>query len=202
MAFLLFANEAQTTLALPVNSLQTNITVASGTARFFPQPLANQAFKLTISSAINPLLNEIVLVTSITGDVMTVARGQEGTLARAWNVGDFATNLMTAGTANALVQIEALNEGIYSASLVDLAVSDTATINNLIVNQPIVGTASKVENQGQVTTNSAFFVPFISGNLTQGYNLNSNNELFFNPNAGTLQSPLINAPAGVGGGIF
>jgi len=65
-----------------------------------------------------------------------------------------------------------------------------------------VGTASKVENQGQVTTNAAFFVPFISGNLTQGYNLNSNNELFFNPNAGTLQSPLINAPAGVGGGIF
>lgn len=202
MSILLFANEAQTTLAYPVSSTATTIVVAAGTAQYFPAPAAGQAFKLTLIAATNSMIKEIVLVTSVLGDTLTVARGQEGTIARSWKAGDYAANLMTAGTGNAFLQIEQLNSGEFPAAFTDLNVSGTATINHLVTNDPIEGTATKVQNTGQVTTDATFFLPFIEGNQTQGYGLNSNSELNFNPSTGKLESPLLNAPAGVGGGIF
>lgn len=202
MSILLFANEAQTTLAYPASSTATTIVVAAGTAQYFPSPVAGQSFKLTLISAANGAAKEIVLVTSVNGDVLTVARAQEGTVARAWKAGDYAANLMTAGTGNVFLQLEQLSSGLYPASFTDLHVSGTAIINHLVTNDPIEGTATKVQNIGQVTTDATFFLPFIEGNQTQGYGLNSNSELNFNPNTGKLESPLINAPAGMGGGIF
>lgn len=202
MAILLFANEAQTTLAYPVSQTSNTVVVAAGTAQYFPQPIPGQAFKLTLVQAANNLINEIVLVTAVNGDVLTVQRAQENTVARAWAVGDFAVNLMTAGTGSTFLQLEQLNAGLFPASFTDLNVSGTATINHLVTNDPIEGTATKVQNTGQVTTDATFFLPFIEGNQTQGYGLNSNNDLNFNPSTGKLESPLINAPAGVGGGIF
>lgn len=202
MAILLFANEAQTTLAYPVSNTSTTIVVASGTAQYFPNPAEGQAFKLTLVSAANNAIKEIVLVTAVNGDVLTVIRGQEGTAIRSWKVGDFAVNLMTAGTGNAFLQIEQLNSGEFPASFTDLNVSGTTTTKDLVVTGEFLATASAVHNNGQVTTDATFFVPFISGNETQGYPLNSNNELNFNPQTGKLESPLLNAPAGVGGGIF
>ena len=98
MTILLFANQAQTTLALPVATTDTTITVAGGTGQYFPQPIAGQAFKLTLINAINSLITEICNVTNVTGDVLTVQRAQEGTVALSWQVGDFAANLVTAGT--------------------------------------------------------------------------------------------------------
>ena len=74
MTTLLFANQAQTTLALPVGFTQTTITVASGTGQYFPQPIAGQAFKLTLINAINDLVTEICNVTNVNGDVFTVER--------------------------------------------------------------------------------------------------------------------------------
>lgn len=202
MAILLFANEAQTTLAYPISNTSNTLVVASGTGQYFPQPVIGQAFKLTLVQAANNLIKEIVLVTAINGDTLTIQRGQEGTVARAWKAGDFAVNLMTAGTGNSFLQFEQLNSGLYPASFTDLHVSGTATINHLITNDPIEGTATKVQNTGQVVADATFFLPFIEGNQTQGYGLNSNSELNFNPGTGKLESPLINAPAGMGGGIF
>lgn len=202
MSILLFANEAQTTLAYPVSNASTTIVVAGGTAQYFPNPGLGEAFKLTLISAANTIIKEVVLVTEVVGDVLTVVRGQEGTVARAWKTGDYAANLMTAGTGSAFLQIEQLNSGEFPASFTELHVSGNAHVYSLTVDTPIDVTASGVQNNGQVTTNVEFFVPFISGNLTQGYPLNSNNELNFNPSTGRLESPLINAPAGMGGGIF
>jgi len=202
MSILLFANEAQTTLAYPLSSTSTAVVVAAGTAKYFPNPGLNQAFKLTLISATNTIIKEVVLVTAAEGDVLTVIRGQEGTIARAWKAGDYAANLMTAGTGNAFLQIEQLNSGEFPASFTELNVSGNAHVYSLTVDTPIQASATEVFNNGQVTTDAQFFVPFISGNLTQGYPLNSNNELNFNPSTGKLESPLINAPAGMGGGIF
>ena len=101
MTILLFANQAQTTLALPVASTDTIIYVAAGTGSYFPAPGVNEAVTLTLVNSTNNLIVEIVSCTNITGDALTVVRGQEGTVARAWNRGDFVTNLMTAGTAAA-----------------------------------------------------------------------------------------------------
>ena len=114
MTTLLFANQAQTTLALPVASTDTVIYVAAGTGSYFPAPSANQAVTITLVNSINNLVVEIVSCTNITGDALTVIRGQEGTIPRAWNRGDFVTNLMTAGTANSFAQIYGLNNALYS----------------------------------------------------------------------------------------
>lgn len=202
MSILLFANEAQTTLAYPVSNTSTTIAVAAGTAQFFPDPGTGEAFKLTLISATNTIVKEVVLVTAVVGDALTVIRAQEGTIARAWKAGDYAANLMTAGTGSSFLQIEQLNSGLFSASFTDLNVSGTTTTENLVVIGEFDVTATAVKNNGQATTNSTFFVPFISGNQNQGYPLNSNSELNFNPSTGEFESPILNAPAGMGGGIF
>ena len=77
MTILLFANQAQTTIALPVTPSDTTIYLASGTGEYFPNPEIGQAFKLTLVSSTNALINEIVLVTARTGDVLTVIRGDK-----------------------------------------------------------------------------------------------------------------------------
>ena len=115
MTTLLFANQAQTTLAAPVSSTATTIYIASGTASYFPNPGVDESFKLTLIDALNSLIEEIVLVTAVNGDVLTVIRGQEGTTPRAWKRGDFAANLMTAGTGNDFAQIYDLENTKYNA---------------------------------------------------------------------------------------
>jgi len=135
MSILLFANQAQTTLALPITSTQTTITVASGTGTYFLAPSTNQSITLTIVSALSGLITEIISCTNITGDVLTVARGQEGTVARAWNQGDFVINMMTAGTGNAFAQLYGLDNGYYSPVF-----NNMSTTTGQVTTSPINGT--------------------------------------------------------------
>ena len=65
MTILLFANQAQTTLAAPVNNVQTTITVASGTGSYFPAPSAGQAINLTLVNSTNSLITEVVQCTKL-----------------------------------------------------------------------------------------------------------------------------------------
>ena len=104
MTTLLFANQAQTALASPALSTDTVLNLAVGTGIDFPAPAANQMLILTISNALNSAITEIVYCTGISGDAITVERAQEGTLALAWNAGDFVANLLTAGTLKSLLQ--------------------------------------------------------------------------------------------------
>lgn len=120
MTTLLFANQAQTTLAAPVSSTDTTIYLAAGTASYFPNPGADEVFKLTLIDTFSSLITEIVLVTAVVGDALTVVRGQEGTVPRAWKRGDFAANLMTAGTGNDFAQIYDLENTKYNASFINM----------------------------------------------------------------------------------
>ncbi|MGY9371872.1 gp53-like domain-containing protein [Citrobacter pasteurii] len=96
---LLAANNAQTVLAAGISSTATSLTVNAGTGTLFPPPVAGTSFfKLTIIDAATGSLTEIVHVTARAGDVFTIQRGQEGTVARAWSANDIAANMMTAGT--------------------------------------------------------------------------------------------------------
>jgi len=133
MGILLFANQAQTTLALPVASTDTTIYVAAGTGAYFPAPSANQAVTITLVNATNNLVVEIVSCTNITGDALTVVRGQEGTVPRAWNRGDFVTNLMTAGTASAFTQIYGMNSALYSPHFAN-TLTDSGQVTAVPVN--------------------------------------------------------------------
>jgi len=101
---LLAANNAQTVLAAGISSSATSITVNTGTGSLFPAPVSGTSyFKLTLVDAATGSLTEIVHVTARTGDVMTIQRGQEGTIARAWSANDIAANMMTAGTLTYLL---------------------------------------------------------------------------------------------------
>jgi len=135
MTTLLFANQAQTALALPIASTDTTITVAAGTGSYFPAPSTNQAIKLTLVSTQSQLINEIVLCTNIADDVLTVQRGQEGTVAKAWAIGSYIVNLMTAGTGSAFAQIYGLENGLYSASF-----SNMLTQTGQVVSAPTQAT--------------------------------------------------------------
>lgn len=96
---LLAANNAQTVLAAGISSSATSITVNTGTGALFPSPVSGTSyFKLTLVDAATGSLTEIVHVTARSGDVMTIQRGQEGTVPRAWSANDIAANMMTAGT--------------------------------------------------------------------------------------------------------
>jgi hypothetical protein len=104
MSLFVFANNARTTLATAIGPSATTITLATGTGALFPNPGAGQQFTLTLNDAETGLIDEICYCTARSGDNLTVLRGQEGTAALSWNVGDLASNYFTAGTAASFVQ--------------------------------------------------------------------------------------------------
>lgn len=73
------ANNAFATIPAAVDSVQTLITVASGLGARFPALGASDYFYATLVDVSGNY--EIVKVTARVDDVMTVVRGQEGTLA-------------------------------------------------------------------------------------------------------------------------
>ena len=161
MTILLFANQAQTTLALPVTPSDTTIYLASGTGQYFPNPQAGEAFKLTLVNSTNALVNEIVLVTARTGDVLTVIRGDENTIPQAWAFGSFAVNLDTAGSSDAFVQIYGLENHLYSAYLQNMRattgqvdavpVIPTDIVNKAYADGLAQGLTAKAESQCATT---------------------------------------------------
>jgi hypothetical protein len=127
MALLLFSNNATTILASPITSTATSVTLAAGTGAKFPNPAAGQYFVMSFVDAATGLVTEIVNVTARSSDICTIVRGQEGTTARAWLAGDTATDLWTAGSAAAMVQVTQLQQqaGNYA--------NDTGTVNNYAI---------------------------------------------------------------------
>lgn len=102
---LLANNNAKSVLAAGISASATVITVGTGAGALFPVPVSGESyFKLTITDTATKTISEIVHVTSVTGDVMTVIRGQEGTPARVWSTNDIVANMMTAGTFSACLQ--------------------------------------------------------------------------------------------------
>jgi len=104
MAQILFANNANTTLAGSISPTATTANLAAGTGVLFPAPGAGQYFVGTFTDAATGLLREIVHVTNVTGDTITMVRAQEGTTGLNWLANDLFAELWTAGQAGALLQ--------------------------------------------------------------------------------------------------
>jgi len=102
----LYANNAYSQLAGNITDSQTTITVTSGTASRFPSPASGtQFFRLTVTGQNSPNVSiEIMYVTAVSGSTFTVIRGQEGTTAQAWSLGDLVGLEPTAGMMNQFVQ--------------------------------------------------------------------------------------------------
>jgi len=99
--FLLPPNNASTTLAAAASSGATTLTIAS--AANFPSSIpAGTVMPLTLNDAATRLVFEIVYVTAISGTTLTVERGQEGTAAQSWSIGDYSYSAITNGTETAM----------------------------------------------------------------------------------------------------
>jgi hypothetical protein len=88
----LYKNNANSTLASGINAAVSGITLASGGGANFPvtggsNQLGSDFFFVTITNVSDGSF-EIVKVTARSGDVLTVQRGQEGTSAKSFSVGD------------------------------------------------------------------------------------------------------------------
>ncbi|WP_409517385.1 hypothetical protein [Escherichia coli] len=102
---LLATNNAESTLASAISATDTSLIVSAGTGAEFPDAVAGESyFKLTLTDAATGSQVEIVNVTAKAGDIFTIERAQEGTLARAWAANDMVANMMTADTLNVIAQ--------------------------------------------------------------------------------------------------
>lgn len=158
----LFANNASTTIGSAIAPTDTTITVATGTGASFPAIISGQSFTATLWAAGSTagLPNEIVRVTARVGDTMTVIRGQEGTTAQSWGVGDTFANYPTAGFYNALlsaanVQLQsgnsAVDTGTANAGVITLNPAITSMAD--ILYAPIRVLKVNTDNTGAYTLN-------------------------------------------------
>jgi hypothetical protein len=120
---LLFANNAGSTLAGAITAGALSLSLAPGGGAKFSAPGAGQAFNGTLTDAATGLIQEIVQVTNITGDVLTVIRAQEGTTALSWLSGDLFQQLITAGDLLAMQQLATVS----AARIVTLSGAFTMT---------------------------------------------------------------------------
>jgi len=151
-----FSNNASTTLGSGIAPSATTITVATSTGAEFPTLAAGQYFTATLiaSGSSTGTPNEIVRVTARTGDTMTVVRGQEGTTAQSWSVGDTFANFITAGFLNQLV-----DSGSLQAQTGNYAV-DSGTANAGVITlvpspanlAALVGVPIRVKKVGATST--------------------------------------------------
>lgn len=102
MPRLIFKNNFEVALAQPTTTSDTTITIRSGSD--FPTLGANERVVATIVDAATGLQFEIVTVTAVVGNVLTVQRAQEGTAARAWATGDMLSIRTTAATLTGTVR--------------------------------------------------------------------------------------------------
>lgn len=120
-------NFATTTIAsVTGGGYGTSITVATGTGTTFP----TVPFNATVwPSGQQPTTSnaEIVRVTNVTGDVLTVTRGQEGTSAMALYGGMNIAQTVTAGLLNQLAPLSgATFTGAVSGTTISLSGNDSA----------------------------------------------------------------------------
>lgn len=165
-----FANFAQTTLASSCGSGDATVTVASATQ--FPTIGNFRLVVQTFDSNGNATSNaEIMLVTSVSGNVFTVSRAQESTTALAFPSGAQAANVVTAAV------MQGLQGGGLSLNAYSLAGNNTnAPATAASVQFPILGTPGYVTsgvNFAQLTQNSNNFAQLSLQNTNSGSSASS-----------------------------
>jgi hypothetical protein len=127
---ILWSNNASTTVSGSITAASTTVQLAAGTGVLFPNPTGGDYFCATFYDQATKTQNEIVHCTARSGDVCTIVRAQEGTVAQAWNAGDIFANLVTAGTLRAFVQTGAAPAANTTIVYVG---DDTSTTPNLVI---------------------------------------------------------------------
>lgn len=158
MTDFLFANNATTQVASALTSGGTSLQVSTGSGALFPAPAANQQFAVKLADAATGLITEIVYCTGVTGDTLTIVRAQEGTTARAWNVGDTVLCGPTAGQMQTFaqpstLQAQAGNFGTDTGSANAMAVTLTPAPYAYTAGLTLRVLKSAATNTGAMTIN-------------------------------------------------
>jgi hypothetical protein len=99
----LFTNNANSVLTAGISSGSTAISLVAGAGALFPSPnpVNNEYFAITVEDTTLGS-REIMYCTSRTGDVLTVVRGEEGTIAQSFLAGTTVSHRLTAGILSVL----------------------------------------------------------------------------------------------------
>ena len=107
MANMLFANNANTTLASSLTAGATSMSVTSATG--FPSPTGVQYFYCTLADAATQTTIEIVKVTSVSGTTFAITRGQDGTTGTAFAAGAVVSLRLVRASLNDFPKLDETN---------------------------------------------------------------------------------------------
>ncbi|MCU6240802.1 hypothetical protein [Enterobacter asburiae] len=123
-----FGNNVVSSLASDITAGQTTILVMPGAGSLFegllssdyenPSNSLSTYAKLTLTDSKETSF-EVCHLISVSNDVLTVIRGQEGTTAKGWSLNDVIANFATRGSENQFVQIDHLQSGFYCAGVAE-----------------------------------------------------------------------------------
>ncbi|HHT1485830.1 TPA: pyocin knob domain-containing protein [Enterobacter hormaechei] len=119
-----FGNNVVSSLASDITASQTTFSVIPGDGPLFASlltsdfsnkstTLKNYA-KITLTDS-GETAFEVCHLTAVSGDTLTVIRGQEGTAAKGWSLKDVVANFATRGSENAFPQIAHIQSGFYTS---------------------------------------------------------------------------------------
>jgi hypothetical protein len=144
-----FSNVATAPIATSISSSVTTIAVSAGLGSLFPSLSVGEAFSAVLFDSSNNV--EFVLVTARAGDVFTVVRSQEGSIARAFPAASRIELRVTAAALANMVQADALSAFVTLTG--NQTVAGTKTFSSTIIGSL----------QGNVTGN---LTGNVTGNLT------------------------------------
>jgi len=157
MADILFVNNASSVLAASINNLDLVIQVGSGDGLLFPSPSGSQYFAATLEDDAGNI--EVVQCTSRTGDLLTVVRGFDNTVAQSFAMNVTRVELrLTAVVVEEFIQrngdIMTGQLDMDGNTLLDAVIDgpNTQMINGEIVDVPLRGLAGVSTNEIAVPT--------------------------------------------------
>jgi len=125
MANMLFANNANTTLASSLTNVATTMSVTSASA--FPSPTGSQYFYCTLADAATQTTIEIVKVTAVSGTTFTIVRGQDGTSGTAFASGAVVSLRLVRASLNDFPKLDESNTFTQLQTINTIAVSGSTS---------------------------------------------------------------------------
>ncbi len=121
---LVFGINVVSSLASDITASQTTFSVLPGDGPLFAALLTSdfsnksttlkKYAKITLTDS-GETAFEVCHLTAVSGDTLTVIRGQEGTAAKGWALKDVVANFATRGSENAFPQISHIQSGFYTS---------------------------------------------------------------------------------------
>lgn len=164
---ILWSNNASTTLTSSITAAQTTITVVDGS--LFPTITGSDYFYITLGSLANG--TEIAKCTARSGNTLTLQRGQEGTVAKAFSAGEFVELRVTAAGLLATGDRDTANYYAMVPADVD---------STVYVQMGPTNTVGAINRVGQALLNK---MTYALARIFPGFAGNQNKALFVNTSA-------------------